>query len=46
MNGKGVFIWPDGKKFNGEFLEDKKHGKGEFELPGEYLFIYLKKEKN
>ena len=31
MNGKGETIWPDGKKYKGEYQEDKKHGFGIFE---------------
>jgi len=30
MNGKGVTQWPDGKRYEGEYLDDKKHGYGEF----------------
>lgn len=31
MHGKGKFYWPDGKKFEGEFKEDKKDGYGEIQ---------------
>lgn len=31
MNGKGVTNWPDGKKYSGEYMDDKKHGYGIFE---------------
>ena len=31
MNGRGVFTWSDGRKYIGEYLEDKKHGYGIFE---------------
>ena len=31
MNGKGITTWQDGKKYNGEYLDDKKHGYGIFE---------------
>lgn len=31
MNGKGIFTWIDGRKYIGEYLEDKKHGYGIFE---------------
>jgi hypothetical protein len=30
MQGKGVFTWPDGRKYEGEYLNDKKHGFGIF----------------
>jgi len=26
MEGTGVFTWSDGKKYEGEYLGDKKHG--------------------
>lgn len=28
MNGKGVYKWQDGRKYEGEYLNDKKHGFG------------------
>lgn len=28
MNGKGTLRWPDGKKYEGEYLNDIKHGYG------------------
>ena len=34
MDGKGKFEWPDGRIYVGEYLEDKKHGYGEFLWPG------------
>ena len=33
MDGKGVFSWPDGRKYEGEYLENRKHGYGEFQWP-------------
>ena len=33
MNGKGKLSWPDGRKYNGCYLKDKKHGFGEFKWP-------------
>ena len=33
MDGKGVFDWPDGRKYEGDYLEDKKHGLGTFYWP-------------
>ncbi len=30
MEGKGVFKWPDGRVYNGEYKNDKKDGYGEF----------------
>jgi hypothetical protein len=28
MNGKGTYYWPDGRKYEGDFLHNKKHGLG------------------
>ena len=28
MNGQGLLIWIDGKKYKGEFVNDKLNGKG------------------
>lgn len=33
MHGKGLFAWPDGKVYNGEYINDKKEGYGEFKWP-------------
>jgi hypothetical protein len=33
MNGMGVFTWKDGKKYEGEYLNDKKHGYGRIVWP-------------
>jgi hypothetical protein len=30
MHGKGHLIWPDGKEYIGDFVEDKRHGHGKF----------------
>ena len=30
MHGKGLFTWPDGKMYNGEFIENIKQGYAEF----------------
>ena len=30
MDGSGEFTWPDGRRYVGEYLEDKKHGYGTF----------------
>jgi hypothetical protein len=32
MHGFGVFKWPNGQIFSGDYLEDKKNGKGELTL--------------
>eukprot|EP00829_Urostomides_striatus_P021452 TRINITY_DN9567_c0_g1_i1.p4 TRINITY_DN9567_c0_g1~~TRINITY_DN9567_c0_g1_i1.p4 ORF type:complete len:104 (-),score=20.43 TRINITY_DN9567_c0_g1_i1:105-416(-) len=31
--GERNFTWSDGRKYVGEYLDDKKHGKGEFIWP-------------
>lgn len=28
MHGKGKLQWPDGKSYEGEYLNDRKHGFG------------------
>ncbi len=33
MNGRGTFKWPDKRIYEGEYLEDKKHGYGIFSWP-------------
>ena len=30
MHGYGVFEWPDGRRYEGGYVDDKKHGKGVF----------------
>jgi hypothetical protein len=30
MHGKGSFAWADGRKYEGEYFNDKKEGKGIF----------------
>jgi len=30
MEGEGEFIWPDGHMYKGEYIKDKKEGKGQF----------------
>ena len=34
MEGQGVFKWPDGRKYEGDFLDDKKEGLGTLHRPG------------
>jgi len=33
MHGKGTFTWADGRKYVGEYIDDKKQGYGEFIWP-------------
>jgi hypothetical protein len=30
MNGIGVFTWPDGRLYKGNYVDDKKEGWGKF----------------
>ncbi len=30
MHGKGMYTWPDGRKYIGDFANDKKEGHGIF----------------
>ena len=31
MHGKGIFKWPDGRRYEGSYIDDKKEGQGMFE---------------
>ena len=33
MHGTGVFTWADGRKYEGEYFDDKKEGHGVFFWP-------------
>lgn len=33
MDGYGIFTWVDGRKYEGQYKGDKKHGKGVFTWP-------------
>ena len=39
MEGRGYFIWPDGRRYDGEYLEDKKYGVGTFYWPDGRKYI-------
>lgn len=30
MNGHGILTWKDGRKYEGQFINDKRHGLGIF----------------
>ena len=30
MHGRGVYSWSDGRKYDGEYIDDKKHGQGTY----------------
>ncbi len=38
MHGWGVFVWEDGRRYEGEYVDDKKHGKGKFKWPDGRLY--------
>ena len=33
MHGKGVYTWPDGRKYDGDYVDNKMHGKGVYTWP-------------
>lgn len=33
MHGYGVFVWEDGRKYEGSYVDDKKEGRGKFTWP-------------
>ena len=33
MHGNGVFVWEDGRKYEGNYADDKKDGIGKFTWP-------------
>jgi len=39
MNGKGLLIWDDGKKYEGYFVNDKREGRGTFTWPDGRKYI-------
>ena len=39
MQGKGVFTWPDGRLYKGDYLDDKKEGHGVFIWPDGRKFV-------
>ena len=34
MHGVGIYSWPDGREYEGEYLNDKKEGYGRYVWPG------------
>lgn len=30
MHGRGLYKWPDGRSYDGEYCDDKKHGYGQY----------------
>ena len=39
MEGEGIFTWEDGRKYHGEYVNDKKCGSGTFEWPDGRKYI-------
>ena len=33
LHGRGVYTWPDGRKYEGEYKDDKKDGEGIYTWP-------------
>ena len=33
MHGRGIFTWADGRRYDGEYVDDKKEGHGVFIWP-------------
>ena len=33
VNGQGSYQWPDGRRYEGEYVDDKKEGQGTFYWP-------------
>ena len=44
MEGKGVFIWPNGRRYTGEYKNDLKDGYGEFEWEDKRMYKGMWKE--
>ena len=42
MHGKGEFIWPNGRLYKGDYVNDKREGFGEYT----WLDILIKKNNN
>ena len=33
LDGKGIYYWPDGRRYDGDYENDKKHGFGAYYWP-------------
>ena len=40
MHGKGLYSWPDGRKYDGYYIQDHKEGEGT------YFWVYLLKQSD
>ena len=41
MHGHGLFTWPDGRRYEGGYQNDKKQGHGEFEWLVNLFITYI-----
>jgi len=41
MHGRGSFRWPDGRHYEGQYVDDKKEGQGVFEWPDGRKYLGL-----
>ena len=30
MDGEGLYTWADGRRYQGQYVQDKKHGRGKY----------------
>ena len=44
MHGYGVFTWEDGRKYEGNYVDDKKEGNGRFTWPDGRVYEGLWKD--
>jgi hypothetical protein len=41
MSGKGIYYFKTGDKYEGQFLNNMKHGKGAYYYHVKNIFVYL-----
>ena len=41
MSGKGIYYFKTGDKYEGQFLNNMKHGKGTYYYHVNYIFVYF-----
>lgn len=41
MNGRGIYYWPDGRSYEGEYSNDKKQGYGIYIWPDGRSILYI-----
>ena len=39
MEGHGKYIWPDGRKYSGDWLNNQMHGEGEYIWPNGKKYV-------